>query len=156
MIGKTLSPMPDWKPILRTGLLATMLALVVMLSVSAILMAATLGGFVIIILVVMDALRLATIILRGFILVVPITLVLLPALTLLCHQWPRLLRWILLLAGPMAGGWWGLAAASWWFGESRAIDGFLATLGMIGGLTAGIVFARRVPRHLERLVITGS
>jgi hypothetical protein len=123
-----------------------------MLSVSTVLMAMTLGGVVIIIIVVMDAAQFATVALRGFILVAPVTLVLLPALTLLCRRWSRLLQWILLLAGPLAGGWWGVAVAAWWFGLSDAIEGFLAALGMIGGLTAGIVFARRVPRHIARPV----
>lgn len=156
MTGNALSSRPDWKPIARTALVATAWALVVMLGVATFLMAATLGGFVIIILVVMDAVQLATVALRGAILVVPITFVVLPALTLLCRRWPRLLRWIFLLVGPLAGGWWGVAAAAWWFGLSDAIEGFLAALGMIGGLTAGIVFARRVPRHVENLTVTGG
>ena len=156
MTETSLSPMPEWKPLLRTALLATILALAVMASTSAILMVAALGGIVVIILIAMDAVLLATVVLRGFILVGPIALVLLPALTLLCRRWPRLLRWILLLAGPIAGGWWGLAAATWWFDLSSAIQGFLATLGMTGGLTAGIVFARRVPRQLEAPIVTGG
>ena len=156
MTGKALSSRPDCKPIARTSLVATVWALVVMLGVATFLMAATLGGFVIIVLVLMDAAQLATVALWGGILVVPITFVLLPALTLLCRRWPRLLRWILLLVGPLAGGWGGVAAAAWWFNLSDAIEGFLAALGMIGGLTAGIVFARRVPRHVENLTVTSG
>jgi hypothetical protein len=126
-----------------------------MLGTAAILMTLTIGGFVVIILIALDALRLATIVLQGLILVGPITLVLLPSLTLLCHRWPRLSRWLLLLAGPLAGGWWGGTAASWWLEEGSAMAGFLAVLGMIGGLTAGIVFWRRLPHRLERPIVAG-
>ena len=48
-----------------------------------------------------------------------------------------------LLAAPLAGGWWGRSAALWWLGDGNVPENFVAVLGMIGGLTAGIVFARR-------------
>lgn len=131
------------------SLFATVWALIVILGVSAVLMTLIIGGFVVILLVVMDAALLGSILLRAFLLVAPLTLVLLPALALLLCRQPRLSRWILVLAGPAAGGWWSAAAAMWWLDKSRSLDGFLIALGMIGGLTAGIVFARRASRYAE-------
>ncbi len=141
--------MPPWRSIMRTSLLATAWALLVMLGLSAVLMALTVGGFVVILLVVMDAAWLGSILLRIFLLVAPLTLILLPALALLFRRQPRLSRWIPVLAGPAAGGWWGAVVAMWWLDKSRSLDGFLIALGMIGGLTAGIVFARRASRYAE-------
>lgn len=147
MSETTLSPLSRWRPIASASLIATIWALLVMLVVSTILMALTIGGFVVIVLIVMDAIRLGTIVLQGLILVGPVTFLVLPALALLGRHWPRLLRWILVLAGPLAGGWWGVVVARWWLDEGSSLDGFLAALGMLGGLVAGIVFARRVPRY---------
>lgn len=149
MIGQALSAVPPWRPIIMASLSATVWALVVMLSLSAILMALTIGGLVVVLLVVMDGARLGWIALQVFLLVAPLTLVLLPALALLFRRRPRLSRWILVPAGPAAGGWWGAVMAMWWLDKGRSLDGLLIALGMIGGLTAGIVFARRAARFAE-------
>lgn len=151
-----ISSVLDWRQIVITSLLATVWALIVMLGFSAILMAMTIVGFVVIVIIAMEPVRFAGIILQGFILVAPVSLVLLPALTVLGHRRPRLLRWILVLAGPLTGGWWGGAVGTWWFNDGRSLETFLAIFGMIGGLTASIVFVRRVRGHTERLAITGS
>lgn len=143
MTERSLPAVLPWWPIVMDSLFATVWALIVILGVSAVLMALIIGGFVVILLVVMDAALLGSILLRAFL------LVLLPALALLLCRQPRLSRWVLVLAGPAAGGWWGAAAAMWWLDKSRSLDGFLIALGMIGGLTAGIVFARRASRYAE-------
>lgn len=131
------------RTLFATSLLATILALVALLGTATLLMMLTLGGFVVIVLIATDALLLSRVVLQGLAVVGPITMVLLPALTLLCRHQPRLLRWLLLLAAPLAGGWWGRSAALWWLGDGNVPENFVAVLGMIGGLTAGIVFARR-------------
>lgn len=143
---------PSWRALLATSLIATILALVALLGTATLLMMLTLGGFVVI---AMDALRLASLVLQGLILVGPVSLALLPALTLLCHPRPRLLRWLLLLAGPLAGGWWGRVAVSWWFDHESGMEGFLAARALIGGLTASIVFVRHLPRSPEQPVLAG-
>jgi hypothetical protein len=150
----TMSSVPGWKLIVGTSLLATAWALIVMLGVAALLMAMTLVGFVVVVIIAMEPVRFAGIILQGFVLVGPITLGLLPLLTLLCYRWPRLLRWLLLLASPLTGGWWGGLVGLWWFDEGRSLEAFLAILGMIGGLTGSIVFARRIRRHTDNLIVT--
>lgn len=148
------SPGPG-RTLFVTSLLATILALVALLGTATFLMMLTLGGFVVIVLIATDAYRLATIVVQALILVGPITLAVLPALTLLHHRWPRLLRWLLLLAGPLTGGWWGGAIAPWWFADGDAMAGLLSTLGMIGGLAGSIVFVRRLPRRPERSPLAG-
>ncbi len=156
MIDTALFSTLSSRALVRTSLFATIWALVIMMLVAAVLMTLTIGGFVVIVLIVMDAVRLAAIALWGLLLVGPLTLVLLPALALLFRRWPRLLRWILLPAGPLAGGWWGALVAALWLDESRSLDGFLVALGMIGGLTAGIVFALRAPRYAELSLVMGN
>jgi hypothetical protein len=155
MKGEITSSGPDWRAIVATSVIATVLALVVLLGTAAILMALTIGGFVVIVLIATDAHRLATIVIQALILVGPITLAVLPTLTLLRHRRPHLLRWLLLPAGPLIGGWWGGAIAPWWFADGDAMAGFLAAIGMIGGLTGGIVFVRRLPHRPERSPLAG-
>ncbi len=144
---------PDWRRIITTSLLATAGALAVMLGFSALLMAISIAGLVVIVMLAMDPLRLARIILQGLVLVGPVSLVLLPVLTLLCHRWTGMLRWILLLAGPLAGSGWGAALGVWWL-EDNSRAALLAILGMIGGLIAAVVFVWRILRPAEMLTIT--
>ncbi len=146
MTGPAVASGPLRGALVGAGVAATLWALAAMLGVAAILMGTALGGFVVIVLVAADAARLGALALQGLALVGPVSLLLLPALVLLLRRRPRLLRWVLVSAGAMAGGWWGEILSAWWLDEERAFAGFLVTLGMIGGLTAGIVFARRTSR----------
>jgi len=72
----------DWCTIVTACLTATFAGLVAILGVAALAMAATLGGFIVIVLMVMDVSRLATVIAHGLVLIGPLTFLLLPALTL--------------------------------------------------------------------------
>jgi hypothetical protein len=152
MSEENVSIAPNLASVVRTSLVATIWALAVILCLATVLMALTIVGFVVIVIIMMDPVRIASIAFKGLVLVAPITLVLLPAMTLLFHRWPRLLPWLVLAAGPFAGGWWG-GVAGLWIDDGRSLESFLAILGMIGGLTGGIVFARRIPRHARTLAV---
>jgi hypothetical protein len=79
----------------------------------------------------------------GFLLSMPITFVLLPALTLLLKHRPATHLFVLSLSGAIAGG----CITSLWVGTTRQFSGIsteLVAAGATAGLVAGIIYAAMV------------
>jgi hypothetical protein len=121
-----------------------------MLAVTAVITIALTGGMVMVAILVSqpDAgiPQAAMFLLRGLILIAPVSLVLLPALAFLLHGRRQALRWLLLPASFVAGQWWGRVIAPYLYADTEAVTGLFGMSAGVGGLIAAMVFARWLRR----------
>jgi hypothetical protein len=136
--------------LIRTSLVATAVAMFVVFVLGGAMLVAGTGGMIIVVLAIaLDSQGLMAVVLllaRGLLLVVPVSVLALPALALALRYHPRLRCMALLLAGSAAGLWWGaFVALLMGTGESR-FEGIFAGLGAIAGLVAALVLVRGLRR----------
>ena len=138
------------KDFLKPALIATVTALAVMLVLLALVIVAIPGGIVVVAILfsapdagVSD---LAALLLRGMILIAPVSMGILPALSLPMRGRHKSWRWLLLPAGFIAGQWWGRLITPCLHADPEAPAGLFGMLAGIGGLVAAMVFARWLHR----------
>lgn len=135
----------------RTSLAATVAALVGVLAIAAFVMLAVPGGMVVVAILLSkpdaNILQAGPLLLRGLILIAPLSMVLLPALTVVLKGRQKDLQWLLPPAGFVAGQWWGRLIAPLLYSETDRVTGLFGVLAGIGGLFAAIIFVRLLRRN---------
>lgn len=137
-------------PLFRATLVATAVALVVMLVIAALVMLTIPGGIVVVaILLTMPdtaVFGIMALLLRGLVLTVPLCMMLLPMLAIMLRSRRSGWRWLLLPVAFVAGQWWGRLVAPHLYADATDVDGLFGLLAGVGGLAAAMVFARWLHR----------
>jgi len=135
-------------PLLRAMLISTLVGMVVMPVCFFVLAIMATGGLAAIVFAMAlsgaDTATVGSWVLNTFVLVAPITLILMPAMTILLQRRPRLLLFALWLGGPIAGSWAVVLVAPLRLSTTQSLEGLFAALGTMVGLGAAFVFARYV------------